>query len=597
MTVSIEYENGKPREEILRAVEQWREIIESRVPAADHAELIVDALGDEVWVEYMGAPQLHMARKFERVKGVWRLDNITLSASDSMRGKGLAHAINKVGADALLALGGSEIRLSAALSMGGYKWLRDGFWPKDGKEELDRIARKHGGTVADKWIALSESDAQEAMLNPSSAAEYKPLFAGAKYDAIADIKNPRTYAAITGQPTGTVNDLIQARIIQKQAGLEWVTNDVAEKLVEILRKTEPRIIAKISDFMRRNRQPQQYDWKRLEALRTIIHKLRSEGWQQVGKELDQLAMQLAIAEAKQWPKDLQDMAPTQLNVVAPTTATLREIARSKPIHGRLMKDWVAKMRDEDMVRIMTKVQTGMLAGETLDSMMRTLFGTERLQYKDGSATLTNNQLKTVVRTMTHHIASDVRAEFVRVNAKEIGAKERFVATLDSRTTPLCGSLDGKLFPVGEGPQPPLHYNCRSARVFYIDAESQLMRPYKASVESDLVVEYSKQAGIPRTTKRSKLPFGHKTKFDKFAQKKKVEYIGQTPAATKFSDWFARQSVAFQKASLGEKRFQLYRYGGLSLDKFQDISGRKLTLEELYAKHPKAVKQSGVIPKQ
>ena len=199
--------------------------------------------------------------------------------------------------------------------------------------------------------------------------------------------------------------------------------------------------------------------------------------------------------------------------------------------------------------------------------------------------------------MTHHIASDVRAEFVRANAPEIGAKERFVATLDSRTTPLCGSLDGKLFPIGEGPQPPLHYNCRSTRIFYIDAESQLMRPYKSSVERELVVEYSKQAGIPRTTKRSKLPYGHKTRFDKFAQKKKVEYIGQTPASTKFSDWFARQSVAFQKASLGEKRFQLYRYGGLSLDKFQDISGRKLTLEELYAKHPKAVKQSGVIPKQ
>lgn len=395
----------------------------------------------------------------------------------------------------------------------------------------------------------------------------------------------------------TANEKLQSSLIKHQAELEWLANHTSDRVVALLRKTEPRIIERIAAFIRRSRNPKQYEWKRLEALRAVIRTIRKEGWAAVGKELNELAMQLAIEEAKYWPAELREIMPTQIDVVAPTAATMREIVKSKPIHGRVMSEWVSKMFEDDMVRISTKVQAGMLAGETLDNMMRTLFGSERLEYRDGATTLTHSQLKTVVRTMIHHVASDARTEFVKANAAELGGKERFVATLDSRTTPLCGSLDGKLFPVGEGPQPPLHYNCRSARVFYIDAEAQLMRPYKASVESELVVEYSKQAGIPRTTKRSKLPFGHKTKFDKFAQKKKVEYIGQIPAATKFSDWFAKQSIAFQKASLGEKRFQLYRYGGLSLDKFQDISGRKLTLQEIYDKHPKAAKQSGVISQQ
>lgn len=394
----------------------------------------------------------------------------------------------------------------------------------------------------------------------------------------------------------TVNEQIQDRLIKRQAELEWLANHTSDHVVALLRKTEPRIISRIAAFMRKNRNPKQYEWKRLEALRAVIRTIRKEGWQSVGKELDELAMQLAIEEAKSWQRELQEITPTQINVVAPTASTLREIVKSKPIHGRLMADWVSKMFDDDMVRISTKVQAGMLAGETLDNMMRTLFGTEKLQYKDGATTLTQAQLKTTVRTMIHHVASDARAEFVRSNAAELGGKERFVATLDSRTTPLCGSLDGKLFPVGEGPQPPLHYNCRSARVFFIDAESQLQRPFKSVVEKDLVEEYAKQNNLGLISKRNVLPYGHKTKFDKFAQKKKMEMIGTLPGDTKFADWFANQSKSFQVQALGETRAKLYRLGGLKLEKFQDISGRKLTLTELYAQNKSAFTKAGVTPK-
>jgi hypothetical protein len=39
-----------------------------------------------------------------------------------------------------------------------------------------------------------------------------------------------------------------------------------------------------------------------------------------------------------------------------------------------------------------------------------------------------------------------------------------VAVLDSRTTKLCRRLDGRRYPVGKGPIPPLHPNCRSNRI-------------------------------------------------------------------------------------------------------------------------------------
>jgi len=37
----------------------------------------------------------------------------------------------------------------------------------------------------------------------------------------------------------------------------------------------------------------------------------------------------------------------------------------------------------------------------------------------------------------------------------------FVATLDSRTTELCRSLNGRVYRLEDAPRPPLHRNCRS----------------------------------------------------------------------------------------------------------------------------------------
>ena len=45
-----------------------------------------------------------------------------------------------------------------------------------------------------------------------------------------------------------------------------------------------------------------------------------------------------------------------------------------------------------------------------------------------------------------------------------------VATLDSRTSSVCRSLDGRVFPVDSGPRPPFHINCRTSFVLVLKAE-------------------------------------------------------------------------------------------------------------------------------
>ncbi len=158
------------------------------------------------------------------------------------------------------------------------------------------------------------------------------------------------------------------------------------------------------------------------------------------------------------------------------------------------------------------------------------------------------QAEALVRTATNHIMSETRAEVAKANTDVITGEE-YVATLDSRVTILCSSLDGNVYDVGVGPQPPMHFSCRSIRTPKIDSKFGL-------------------DGI--TGKR---PF---VTQDKDGNK----VIGQVTGATKYENWLKRQPVAFQEEVLGKKRAKLFRSGDITLDKFMDEKYRVIPLKEL-----------------
>ena len=56
------------------------------------------------------------------------------------------------------------------------------------------------------------------------------------------------------------------------------------------------------------------------------------------------------------------------------------------------------------------------------------------------------------------IAAVARQAVAEANG-DIVAGVRMVATLDSRTSSVCRSLDGRVFPVDSGPRPPVPINC------------------------------------------------------------------------------------------------------------------------------------------
>jgi len=114
--------------------------------------------------------------------------------------------------------------------------------------------------------------------------------------------------------------------------------------------------------------------------------------------------------------------------------------------------------------IKTEIELGILEGQTTQQIVRRV---EKL-----ANNRTRNQAEALVRTITNHVGSVARNQVWEDN-KELFQGEEYVAVLDSRTSPICQSLDGNIYPIGKGPRPPLHYNCRSIRVPKIKPEYDL----------------------------------------------------------------------------------------------------------------------------
>ena len=92
--------------------------------------------------------------------------------------------------------------------------------------------------------------------------------------------------------------------------------------------------------------------------------------------------------------------------------------------------------------------------------------TETLARRIQNATalsIAEHQARSIARTALTQFATR-SANSVYMENSDIIQGYQYVATLDSRTTPICSSLDGRIFPLNEDgyrPKPPQHFNCRS----------------------------------------------------------------------------------------------------------------------------------------
>jgi SPP1 gp7 family putative phage head morphogenesis protein len=205
---------------------------------------------------------------------------------------------------------------------------------------------------------------------------------------------------------------------------------------------------------------------------------------------------------------------------------------SVTLNGETMtiKDMIRNFGKAQARQIELAIQTGITQGKTTQQIVTDI--------KSMMGTRSKAQAEAVILTAGNAIGSKARSDVWSANS-EILMGEEYVATLDSRTTIICASLDGKIYSVGTGAQPPLHYRCRSIRVPKLKPEYEL-------------------------------------KHDK--QRSSVD--GTVSASTTYEQFLRRQDKAFQDEVLGKQRAQLFRDGKVSLSGFVDKSGKVYTLEQL-----------------
>lgn len=394
----------------------------------------------------------------------------------------------------------------------------------------------------------------------------------------------------------TVNEELHDALIRHQTYLLRYSGYVRNRIQAILDATEQDLADKIRGRLANapGGLTGPYEVRRMQALQDQLTTIRSKAWDQAADELKGQMTALSLAESAALTTTVTVLLPVAINVVQPTARLLRSIALSRPFQGRILSEWARDMQADDLRRIHNAIQVGMTEGQPMESIVRRVIGTGALNYADGATQLTRANVQSIVRTAVMHVSNHARSAWYQENSDVI-TSERFVATLDSRTTPICRADDGKEFDVGTGPQPPLHFGCRSLRVAVIDGTLLGSRPAKPYTENQLAREYADENDIDDVDTRDDLPHGTKTDFDKWSKGRIRDLVGPVPADTTYQEWLEGQTNSFQDDLLGVTKAKLFRDGDLKLDRFVNRQGDELTLHELAQREKEAFRAAGLNP--
>lgn len=539
-------------------------------------------------------------RRFVKMQGDYVLANELLEISRSFQGKGIADRVNSVGVKILEGLGGKKVFVHANLDIGGYAWLRKGFWPNNGKVELDfyfdRKSRQLKPDLVSKWRSLSEQEAKDYVLTKEFSENFKEIFLGSDWHGSADITDPKIKLVLTGQLLSPAiaktaqKELWDSSLRLHIYELKFADN-LSDKISNLLFKTENDLESKILQKLKKFNPPiTSEDYKRLQELKSVLAAIRADSWEKALEIMNNDIVELVNHDQGILANEIESILPVQVSTILPGVNLIKSLVKNRPFEGKLLKEWAESMATKDIERISNAIQVGMIQGETTPQIVKRVFGTEGLKFADGVTHLSRRDIDAVVKTAISFYTNEARREFYTLNS-DIIEKEQYVATLDGRTTPACRGFDGKLYAVGKGPQPPLHFRCRSLRIPQFNLASLSERPSNPASEKRLLREYAKANNLPIVKTRADLPRGTKSSFDAFSKKRKRELIGTVPANEIYQTWLKKQPLSFQEDVLGKQKAKLFNEGGLTLDKFISRQGDELTLDQLRKKYPNAFKNA------
>lgn len=361
------------------------------------------------------------------------------------------------------------------------------------------------------------------------------------------------------------NDDIQDQLIAHQVQLIRFGNGLRTRIVRLLNRAEPELQRKLRARLDRiaalGWDPGPATTKRMIKTAKLITEINRPTFDEINALVRRELLGLATGESIYVAGVISASLPVVWDPALPSGRTLRSIVFARPFQNRILRDWLKTYEVNDRRRMMDEIRQGLVFSETPTQISRRIFGTRAMGGADGTREITRRGAQTLAQTATSAISNASRQAVYQRN-RSIIPREVYVATLDSRTTPICRSEDNEVYEVGQGPIPPLHMNCRSIRAPVVDGRKLGKRPATTATEKQL-------EGLRGPARRREVE----------------KLVGRVPASESYQVWLKKTPASFQDEVLGPTRGRLFRAGEIDMKGFVDNSGNEWTLRQLYEQDP------------
>lgn len=350
-------------------------------------------------------------------------------------------------------------------------------------------------------------------------------------------------------PANNVNEAIQDATVRHMLYLEGLKTRQANEILDFLDKEiipdlQEQLELRIARHMRGAQTT-----ARLEAMIKQFEKITRD-FKNINTRIQGELFEVALYEAEFNLNMLKQETPVNVGYVAASPELIKAAVLTKPFDGRTLGQWFDSLADSVQTKLASEVRRGVVEGQTTQQIVKRIADANILA-------VTRANINAVVRTATQHAVSAAKDELFRANSDLI-KEVKWVSTLDSRTSDLCKSLDGKTFPLDKGIRPPAHVNCRSSVVPVTKSWREM--------EIDI---------------------------DDVSPATRASMNGQVPADITYSQWLKGQPIGVQNDALGVTKATLFRKGDLPLDRFVNRNGYELTLDDLRKRDKQAFERAGL----
>lgn len=340
---------------------------------------------------------------------------------------------------------------------------------------------------------------------------------------------------------------LESLLLRNTIDIDAAGKGVREELVKLLDNALGKIITRLENLD----QDRVFTRRRLEALKREIAGTLSKLDDKYNAVLTDARRRVIEAEYGSLAPVLA--AETGKEILSRIPIKTVESLLERPLFGNRMERWVQVHLKGVEKRARQELADAVINGESIGKVNR------RLRKSLG---ISRRNADILSRTALLKASHDARAQLYNNNRDVIKGYE-YVATLDSRTCPICFPDDGKRAKKRSSlPQPPRHPRCRCIirPLTRFSDKFPSDRPAVTKVETKVVKH---RDGTTSTKFRPlEVSFDHKT----------------------YEQFFRSQPESWQRDVLGSARFRLWKDGKADLGDFRaEGRNRVLSLEQLERK--------------